>query len=318
MVDMSFMAEIHIHRLQPKHLNLIRSIAELGQLSLAAQELALTQPAASRMLGEIERYVGSSIFVRTPKGMEPTAVGSALARRAQNVLEEMREAAREVEAIQRGLTGKVRIGAVTGGAVGHVVPAIRALKAEASTVDIHVDVAPSGEMIRDLLSGQYDFVLGRIPAGIDARQFHVEGATMEEVEIVVHRTHPLVNVDRLNISDMTHFPWVMQAPGTPLRLAVENVFIEEGAPIPRNIVNTTSLLVMIAMLASSNAIAPMSREVADLLCRQTPVGDLTTLRLDTPIEVTPYHLITLSGKRLSPIAARLRDLLLGHFLSRGR
>ena len=80
----------------------------------------------------------------------------------------------------------------------------------------------------------------------------------------------------------------------------------------------TSLLVMIAMLASSNAIAPMSREVSDLLCRQTPVGDLTTLRLDTPIEVTPYHLITLSGKRLSPIAARLRELLLGHFLSRSR
>jgi DNA-binding transcriptional LysR family regulator len=117
---------------------------------------------------------------------------------------------------------------------------------------------------------------------------------------------------------MAHFPWVMQAPGTPLRQAVENVFIEEGAPIPRNIVNTTSLLVMIAMLASSNAIAPMSREVADLLCRQTPVGDLTRLKLDTPIEVTPYHLITLSGKRLSPVAARLRELLLGHFLSRSR
>ncbi len=60
---MSFMTEIHINRLQPKHMNLIRSIAELGQLSLAAQELALTQPAASRMLGEIERYVGSPIFI---------------------------------------------------------------------------------------------------------------------------------------------------------------------------------------------------------------------------------------------------------------
>ena len=117
---------------------------------------------------------------------------------------------------------------------------------------------------------------------------------------------------------MAHFPWVMQAPGTPLRQAVENVFIEEGAPIPRNIVNTTSLLVMIAMLASSNAIAPMSREVSDLLCRQTPVGNLTTLKMETPIEVTPYHLITLNGKRLSPVAARLRELLLGHFMSRSR
>ena len=125
------MAENHIYRLQPKHFSLISSIAELGQLSLAAQSLALTQPAASRMLGEIERYVGSAVFIRTPKGMEPTPVGSALIRRAQNVLEEIREAAREVDAIRRGLTGKVRVGAVTGGAVGYVVPAIKALKASA-------------------------------------------------------------------------------------------------------------------------------------------------------------------------------------------
>ena len=62
----------------------------------------------------------------------------------------------------------------------------------------------------------------------------------------------------------------------------------------------------------------MSREVSDLLCRQTPVGNLTTLKMETPIEVTPYHLITLNGKRLSPVAARLRELLLGHFMSRSR
>ncbi|UJW75436.1 LysR family transcriptional regulator [Rhizobium sp. SL42] len=315
---MLFMSEARIDRLQPKHLSLIRSISELGQLSLAAQALALTQPAASRMLSEIERDVGSAIFTRTPKGMEPTAVGSALARRAQNVLEEMREAAREIDAIRRGLTGKVRVGAVTGGAVGYVVPAIQQLKAEAETADLYVDVASSGELIRDLLSGQYDFVLGRIPSGVDARQFNLEGGMMEEVELVVHQSHPLVNVDLLTVADMAHFPWVMQAPGAPLRQAVESVFVEQGAPIPSNIVNTTSLLVMIAMLAASNAIAPMSREVSDLLCRQTATAGLYSLKLETPIVVMPYHLITVAGKRLSPIAARLRDLLLAEFNARGK
>lgn len=312
------MAEILINRLQPKHFALVASINELGQLSLAAQALALTQPAASRMLSEIERYVGSAVFTRTPKGMEPTTIGSALARRAQNVLEEIREASREVEAIRRGLTGKVRLGAVTGGAVGYVVPAIKAMKARSAEVEIHVDVASSAELIRNLLSGHYDFILGRVPPGIDARQFHIEGSAMEEMEIVVHRTHPLASMDRLCLSDMAHFPWIMQEPGTPLRLAVEANFIDEGAPLPRNIVNTTSLLVMIAMLASSNAIAPMSREVSDLLCRQTSVGDLCTLKVETPIIVAPYHVISVLGKHLSPMALHLRDLLLADLDARGR
>ncbi|QLF68832.1 LysR family transcriptional regulator [Peteryoungia desertarenae] len=312
------MSENMVHRLQPKHFSLIRSIAELGQLSLAAQALALTQPAASRMLGEIERYVGTAVFNRTPKGMEPTPVGLALARRAQNLLEEIHEAAREVDAIRRGMTGTVRVGAVTGAAVGYVVPAIQSLKDEAPGADVHVDVAPSLKLVHDLIAGHLDFVLGRVPASMDPRQFRVDNAFTEDVDIVVHQTHPLVNVDNVHLSHMTHFPWVMQAPGSPLRLAVESVFIEQGTPIPANIVNTTSLLVMIAMLASSNAIAPMSREVADLLCRQTRTAGLCTLKVDVEMTVMPYHLISFSSKRMTPIAIRLRELLLKEFELRNR
>ena len=312
------MSEKLANRLLPKHFSLIRAIADYGQLSLAANSLSITQPAASRMLAEIERHVGASVFVRTPKGMEATAIGCALARRAENLLEEIREAAREVDAIRRGLTGTVRVGAVTGGAVGFVVPAIQALKAEAETADVHVEVAPSDALIAELLAGQLDFVLGRIPAGIDARQFTISGVLTEEVDLLIHQSHPLAYAEKLTMADLVHFPWVMQAPGAPVRQALEGVFIAQGAAIPSNIVNTTSLLVMIAMLAASNAIAPMSREVSDLLCRQTAAAGLYSLKLETPIVVMPYHLITVAGKRLSPIAARLRDLLLDEFNARGK
>ena len=312
------MPDILAHRLLPKHFSLIRAVADYGQLSLAAQSLAMTQPAASRMLADIERQIGAPVFVRTPKGMEPTAIGCALARRAQNLLEEIREAAREVEAIRRGMTGTVRVGAVTGGAVGFVVPAIQALKAETETVDIHVDVAASGSLIADLLAGQLDFVLGRIPAGIDARQFSVTGMLSEEVDLLVHQSHPLANAENLTMSDLVHFPWVMQAPGAPMRQALENVFIAQGAPFPSNIVNTTSLLVMIAMLAASNAIAPMSRELSELLCRHVTGTGVTRLDVRQEISVAPYHLITLSGKRMSPIATRMRDLVARAFDSRRR
>ncbi|WP_235916632.1 MULTISPECIES: LysR family transcriptional regulator [Alphaproteobacteria] len=312
------MSEILASRLLPKHFSLIRAVVEYHQLSLAANALAMTQPAASRMLADIERHVGAAVFVRTPKGMEPTAIGRALARRAENLLEEIREATREVEAIRRGLTGSVRVGAVTGGAVGYVVPAIKALKIEAETADIHVDVAPSDTLIAELLAGQLDFVLGRIPTGIDARQFTISGMLEETVDILVHQSHPLANAERLTMADLVHFPWVMQAPGAPVRQALEQVFIAEGAPIPSNIVNTTSLLVMIAMLAASNAIAPFSREVSDLLCRQTTGSGLTQLDIRQPISVAPYHLISLAGKRMSPIAVRMRDLVIGEFESRRR
>ena len=110
----------------------------------------------------------------------------------------------------------------------------------------------------------------------------------------------------------------MQAPGAPVRQALESVFIAQGAPIPSNIVNTTSLLVMIAMLAASNAIAPMSRELSELLCRHTTGTGVTRLDVRQEISVAPYHLISIAGKRMSPIATRMRDLVAREFDSRRR
>lgn len=304
-------------RLLPKHFNLIRSIAETGQLSLAASAMAISQPAASRMLAEVERLIGAPAFLRTPKGMEPTTVGEALARRGQYLLEEIRAASREVEAIKRGLAGTVRVGAVTGGAVGYVVPAIQALKRESETADVQVDVSASGPLIADLLSGGLDFVLGRVPSGIDARQFNIVGSRREEVDLLVHQSHPLAYATTLSMNDLVHFPWILQAAGTPMRRAIEDFFIAQGAQIPTNVVNTSSLLVIVAMLASSNAIAPLSREVSDLLCSTTTGSGLTRLTIRGTISVVPYHLIMLQGKRLTPVAARLRDLVLSVFEATG-
>ncbi|MGG7516745.1 LysR family transcriptional regulator [Allorhizobium undicola] len=310
------MSDVLSQRLQPRHFSLIKAIADLGQLSLAAASLSMTQPAASRMLAEIEKIVGATVFVRTPKGMEATEIGNALARRAETLLEEIREAMREVDAIKRGASGTVRVGAVTGGALGYIVPAIRALKAESRMAEIHVDVAPSGALVSNLMSGQFDFVLGRIPFGIDARQFDIRHALAEEVDLVVHQRHPLAGVGMLHMGDLQHFPWAMQGPGAPMRQAVEHAFVEAGANLPNDVVNTTSLLVMIAMIASSNAIAPVSREVSDLLCHPGSGAGLRRLDLSSPINVLPYHMIALKSRRMSALASRLQDLVLQQFVNR--
>jgi hypothetical protein len=79
--------------------------------------------------------------------------------------------------------------------------------------------------------------------------------------------------------------------------------------MPDETVNTTSLLVMIAYLASTNAIAPASREVGDLVASADERSRLAALEPEEPIIVNPYHLITLRNQVMSPLAIRLRDLV---------
>lgn len=297
------------NRLQLKDYRLIQAIAETGQLALAAERLSMTQPAASRILAGVERVVGVPLFARHPKGMTPTPIGEILARNANSLLRCLEQTIQETESAISGRAGTVRVGSVTGGAVGFVVPAIQKLKETAVGTDIHVDVAPSDVLIAGLLRGEYDFVLSRIPPGTDARQFAVRRGRVEVVRFLVRRDHPLVGRELLKPEHLVGFEWVIQAPHTPMRQAVEEAFLSAGIPLPNETVNTTSLLVMIAYLASTDAIAPAPREVAGLVASQDHQSRLVALELEEPIIINPYHLITLRNQVMSPLAIRLRDLV---------
>jgi len=124
--------------LKLSHLRMIVAMEETGQISLAADMLKTSQPAASRLLSEMETILEARLCVRSARGIEMTNAGRALARRARSMLIEIREAEREIEDIKHG-GGTVFIGAVTAAAVELVVPAIRSVQAVNSLLE-----APSG------------------------------------------------------------------------------------------------------------------------------------------------------------------------------
>lgn len=296
-----------VSQLHLKHLRLIAAIAEHRQVSLAADALGMTQPAASRTLAEAEARVGVPLFERHPKGMLPTNAGEGLARRARNILDELTDAADEVERLRLGRGGIVRIGTVTGAAVGYVVPAIRALKEQSPEAEVHVDVANSEELIGGLLALRHDMILGRVPMRMAPAGLSMQRARGEQVQIVASAGHAAAARDAVSLADLVGAEWVMQGPGAPIRRAVEDAFLNLGAPLPRNVTNTASLLMALAQLRNPVVVTPVSQEVAHLLTAGR--SDLVILPVQEPILVAPYSLITLRDRRLSPVAVRCHDLL---------
>ena len=294
-------------QLHLKHLRLIAAIAEHRQVSLAADALGMTQPAASRTLAEAEARVGVPLFERHPKGMLPTNAGEGLARRARNILDELTDAADEVERLRLGRGGIVRIGTVTGAAVGYVVPAIRALKEQSPEAEVHVDVANSEELISGLLALRHDMILGRVPMRMAPAGLSMQRARGERVQIVASAGHAAAARDAVSLADLVGAEWVMQGPGAPIRRAVEDAFLNLGAPLPRNVTNTASLLMALAQLRNPVVVTPVSQEVAHLLTGGR--SDFVILPVQEPILVAPYSLITLRDRRLSPVAVRCHDLL---------
>lgn len=292
-------------RLKPSHLRLVLKIAETGQLRIAAAVQGISQPAASRILIEIEAETGTPLFTRHAKGMEPTPAGAAFIKHARAITTELDSLDAEMANMKAGLAGEVRVGSVTGPAVRCLVPAIRQIKESTPGVEPTIEVGPSTELVRGLEEGRFDFVLARLPPGHDSRQFRLMPARGEVVSLLVSRSHPLAARRAIPLAELSCYEWVIQERRSPIRQAVEQVFHAGGVPVPGNVTNTSSLLVMLAILDSSDAIATVSEEVAGLLTRPTLGLGLMPLDLAETISVSPYFIIRNRAHQLSRAAERV-------------
>ena len=297
-------------RLKTVHLRLIVKIAETGKLQVAASALAMSQPAASRLLAEVEAQAGVDLFDRHARGMLPTPAGAAFVRHAQSILQGYDSLESEVEDLRTGRGGKVRIGSVTGPAAGSLIAAIRRVQAAVPQVEVTVEVAPSVTLVRGLEEGRFDFIIGRLPPEADSTQFRVVPARTEVVTLMVRQDHPMAGRKGVALRDLAACEWVIQERGSPIRRAVDEAFRTAGLAAPLRITNSSSLLVALAIMENSDAISPQSREVAELLTGPGLAARLSVIGTDHEILVAPFFLIQPRGRKLP----RISEIVLETFL----
>ena len=294
--------------LKLSHLRLLSALAETGQLGLAADRMAIAQPAASRLLAEVERITGQPVHLRTGRGITLTPMGQSLARRATRVVTEIRDAEREITEIASGGSGHVRIGSVTGPALDRVLPALRTARLALPAVTAEVIVAPSDLLGQQLLAGRLDFAIGRMPDGLDGQLVLSAPIDVEPVALMVRRGHHLAMQPRLTPTDLMAFDWVMPGPEALLTRAVLDRLQALGLPTPPQRLATASFLLTLALIQQSNAIAPLARAVCDRFSA-APDAPYVILPLDLGITVAPFGLLTRAGAILTPVAQRLAAMI---------
>ncbi|MEQ8990036.1 MAG: LysR family transcriptional regulator [Marinovum algicola] len=294
-------------RMKPSHLKLICAIRDHGKLQLAADAVGMSQPAASRMLSEIETDAGGPLFERLPRGMAPTPIGAAFVRHARVILAEVDTLTTEIAQLQGGTAGAVRVGAVTGPAVGALVPALMAVRAEMPDIQPTIEVAPSVTLIRGLEEGRFDFVLARVGSDSDLRAFQAYPGRTETVCLVASADHPLAG-RRVALSETLPYEFVIQEPGSPIRTALETAFLENRLPTPAQVTNSSSLLIALNIVSDSRAVSPQTREVGQLLARIAP--GLAIVETDENIVVSNYLVLHVRHRALSPVAQRLLNEVL--------
>ena len=97
-------------RLRLRDLHVFSTVARMGSMGKAAQELRVSQPAVSEVIADLEHAVGARLLDRTPQGISVTPYGAALERRVLTVFDELKQGIKDIEFLLDPTAGEVRIG----------------------------------------------------------------------------------------------------------------------------------------------------------------------------------------------------------------
>lgn len=284
-------------RLKTRQLLLLVALAEEGNIHRAAQVLSMTQPAASKLLKDLEDVLGVPLFERLPRGMSPTWYGETMIRHARMALANLNQAHDELVALKTGHFGQVGIGAITSPGLSLLPPAVALVKQEHPNLRISLEIETSPVLLDRLEQGKVDIVVGRLFAEHDKGSLSYEPLTGELVSAVTRPGHPLAGVSNLGLRDVHGAGWIVPPAGSVLRHRFDLMFQQEGLSPPINTVETSALLFTTRMLQQSDMIAVLATEVASYYASH---GLLNILPMDMPCHMDAFGLITRTDRLLSP------------------
>jgi DNA-binding transcriptional LysR family regulator len=290
-------------RLKTRQLLLLIALDDYRNIHRAAEELHMTQPAASKQIKDLEEMLDVKLFERLPRGMEPTIYGETMIRHARMALTSLALAHDDIVTLKAGLTGQVEVGVIMTPAMALLPRAVARVKEQAPLLRIGVQLETSNVLLDKLQHGTLDFMIGRIFDTIDTAGLIYEELTEEPACAVVRPGHPILENGALQLKDIAALPWILPPHGSILRYRFDMMFRRAGLEPPSNVVDTTALLVITALLQQTDSLHVMPLEVAQYYAS---LNVMRILPIELPCKMDAFGIIRQQDHLLSPGA----DLLL--------
>jgi DNA-binding transcriptional LysR family regulator len=289
-------------RLKLRDLHILLTVVQHRSMAKAATELAISQPAVSKAIADIENTFGLRLLDRSRNGIEPTAYGRALVMRGQTIFDELKHGVEELAFLSDPTVGELHIASTESVAAGFLPAVIGQFSKEQPGVRLNIAQAVMNTThYRDLRERNIDLMLGRIPSPFGEPDLKAEFVYDDQVVVVAGLQSKWARSRKLKLADLDDERWVLPPAETmPGHLAAE-LFRAGGAKVPRSPITTLSIHLCCQLAASSQFVTMLPSSVLRY-------GNLDRPLKILPIKLTeqsrPVGIVTLKNRTLSP-AARL-------------
>lgn len=288
-----------VNRLRLKHWSLLSALGDVNTLHQAAERISVTQPAATKLLADVEQAFGFALFERHARGLRPTPLGREVidyARQAQAGLDRFLES---LEIKRRGGHGHLVFGAIMGAAPDLVARAVADIKRERPRLNVRI-LGETSDQIGVLLERhEIELAVGRFTGPLDHNRFDFEALAQEPLRIIVRRGHPLTDRDAPDWPELVRWPWVLQTISSPARVQLESEFARAGVSTPMDMIECTSIFATLQLVQSSDAIAMLPESVVRDHVR---AGLLRELPVAVGHDLKAFGLLTRRNEPLTDVA----------------
>lgn len=278
--------------------------AKLGSVTKAANELAISQPAVSQSLKQLEKGLGIPLFQRAARGVRLTAEGQLLFSYVEKGYEQIRLGVEKLRQMQNLELGEVHIGASDMTLQFYLLPYLEKFHEQYPDIKVIVTNAPTPETLQLLRSGKIDF---GVVSTLFTQSEDILSAEVREIEDVFVAGRRFISYKNkmLDLKDLERLPMIFLESNTSTRSYMDTFLAQNGIVLqPEFELATSGMIVQFALRNLG-----VGCVVRDFAAEYLESGLLFELRFNKMIPKRSFCVVQSRKGALSAAARRLLEIM---------
>lgn len=239
----------------------LRVAVDEGSLTLAAKTLGISQPALSMSIRSLELDLGVTLLTRYRHGVRPTAFADILAASSRTIEAELGHAATRLSQLKLSTAGMVSIGCGPSESSRLLPMALLLLRRTHPEIRVIVEYGLNESLMPLVANGDIAFALSSVPRHSMHPDLKQQPLLVDAAVVVARVGHPLARRRKVAVRDLAAYPWVLARRWELERNALDQLFTEAGVDVVEPAIETTSDSLMKAIVAQSDFLTFVPREM---------------------------------------------------------
>jgi DNA-binding transcriptional LysR family regulator len=242
----------------------------------ASSTLHVTQPAISRVIGQLEEEFEVTLLVREPRGVKLTVEGEVLYRHAGQILRQAENLVSELRDLRSMATGVLRIGLppMTGSTFfGNVITEFRR---RYPGIQLHIAEYGTNQLESALADGRVEMAAAMLP--VETNAFLTQTFVQDRVALLCARAHPLATRRKVSLDELAHETFVAFTDDFKINDVIDKACRLRGF-VPSVAGRSSHLDLIVSMVTSGMGVALLPESV----CRKTRSTRLAVVAIADPV-----------------------------------